>query len=58
MRHLTRAAPLGAALLMLSGCATTEGFGRDVETAGGAIRRSAEEAQPSIPEPTAITPVQ
>ena len=52
MRTLAKAAPLGAALL-LSACATTQGFGRDVETAGVAIQRSAAEAQ-APPQPPTI----
>ena len=43
------------ALLGVSGCATTAGFGRDVESAGVAIQREVAAATAPQPRPT-ITP--
>ncbi len=47
----TRPAPWLALMLLLSlglfalgGCETTEGFGRDMQSAGGALEEEAEEA--------------
>jgi predicted small secreted protein len=43
------------ALLGASGCATTAGFGRDVETAGVAIQRGVAQNRAPAPTPT-VTP--
>ena len=53
---LRRAGPAGLALLFLSGCNTTAGFGRDVETAGIALQREAAQATQPEPRPAVITP--
>ena len=48
--------PLAAlALLGASGCETTAGFGRDVETAGRVIQREVAETRAPAPRP-ALTP--
>ena len=56
MGSLRRAGPAGLALLLLAGCNTTAGFGRDVETAGVALQREAIQAQQPPPRPVVVTP--
>ena len=55
MHHGRCALLLACTLLGMSGCATTAGFGRDVETAGQVIQREAAQARAPAPRPM-VTP--